>query len=437
MSDAEAILKFAEKLILEKTDTYCSELQRRILKAALQQERVTYDQLAKECGYSSSYVKQDVAPKLWQLISEVLEQKVTKSNARLTLAGAMDRTLSSQTQPPDQPDPSANPMPEVSIATASPPLETNSISQIQILLVDDRPQNLRLLTDLLEQQGYKVLQAINGAVALQTVTTVHPDLILLDIQMPDMDGYTVCQRLKADSSTRDIPVIFVSAMDETWDKVKAFSVGGSDYISKPFKVVEVLARVEQHIKMQRLQRLLEAKNARLQHALQELQRLAFVDELTGVASRRRLDAYLLECWRHAEQSRSAITLMLCHMDRFSAYSEGGSPDMGDRRLTQIAELIEQTVKGPNDLVGRYGTLTFAIVLPQQAASEVEQIAHTLLQQVNNLKIPRELPSLSLSIGMTTTLPTPDAGLEKFLEGCESNLQQAKNKGGDCLVGTRK
>ena len=147
----------------------------------------------------------------------------------------------------------------VAIASTTPVVK--SLAAANILLVDDQPKNLRLLSDLLEEQGYEVQQAINGAVALQAVALDKPDLILLDIHMPEMDSYIVCQHLKADLTTQDIPVIFVSALDEGWDEVKAFSVGGSDYITKPFKVVEVLARVENQLKIQQLQQSLKVQNA--------------------------------------------------------------------------------------------------------------------------------------------------------------------------------
>ena len=301
--------------------------------------------------------------------------------------------------------------------------------------MDDRPKNLRLLTDLLEEQGYEVQQAINGAVALQAVKLVHPDLILLDINMPDMDGYSVCQQLKAEPSTRDIPVIFISALDEAWDKVKAFSAGGSDYISKPFKVVEVLARVENQLKIQQLQRQLLDRNAQLQQAIEELQRLAVLDELTQVATRRRFDAYLLECWQQAMQNQTELTLLLCQLDNFHFYGKDDRHAMGDLVLQHVAELIKQIVQRPNDLVCRFGTLTFAIVLPNLNASQVQETVQTLLQKVKTLQVANEILGLTLSLGTITALPSPNSGLEQFLETCVINLQQAKSKGGDCVVGS--
>lgn len=136
-----------------------------------------------------------------------------------------------------------------------------------ILVVDDKPDNLRLLSAMLSQLGYEVRKVINGQTALKTAQAAPPDLILLDIMMPDMNGYEVCQHLKASPVTRDIPVIFISALDEVLDKVKAFAVGGVDYITKPFSEEEVFARVENNLTIQRLQKQLSEQNARLQQEI--------------------------------------------------------------------------------------------------------------------------------------------------------------------------
>ncbi|MEE8391087.1 MAG: response regulator, partial [Anaerolineae bacterium] len=140
-----------------------------------------------------------------------------------------------------------------------------------ILIVDDTPANLRLLSGILVERGHKVRLAPNGKLALISAQAIPPDLILLDIMMPDMNGYEVCERLKADPRTRDIPVIFISALAQTEDKVKAFTLGGVDYVTKPFHVEEVLARVETHLALHVLQRQLAATNAELQEANAELE----------------------------------------------------------------------------------------------------------------------------------------------------------------------
>lgn len=148
--------------------------------------------------------------------------------------------------------------------------DVNNATKGNILVVDDTPANLHLLVKLLTNRGYKVRPVPNGKLALSGARGLPPDLILLDIMMPDMDGYEVCTKLKANPDTRDIPIIFISAIHEVIDKVKAFSMGGVDYITKPFEAKEVLARVETHIALRNMQKKLQEKNEILEKTLQDL-----------------------------------------------------------------------------------------------------------------------------------------------------------------------
>lgn len=146
----------------------------------------------------------------------------------------------------------------------------NDRRQPSILIVDDVPANLQVLTGILKQCGYKVRPAPNGSLALAAARHSPPDLILLDIHMPEMDGLEVCRRLKSDETLREIPVIFISALTETKDKIHAFDAGGVDYITKPFQVEEVLARVRTHLELRRIRRELKRKNKRLKGAIDDL-----------------------------------------------------------------------------------------------------------------------------------------------------------------------
>ncbi|HBL59746.1 MAG TPA: hybrid sensor histidine kinase/response regulator [Cyanobacteria bacterium UBA8803] len=141
-----------------------------------------------------------------------------------------------------------------------------------ILIVDDTPDNLRLLSNALTERGYKVRGAIDGPMALMGAKAAPPDLILLDINMPDMNGYEICSALKADEITRDIPVIFISGLDAVFDKVKAFAVGGRDYITKPFQLEEVVARIENQLTLRTLQKQLQEKNQELQQEICDRQK---------------------------------------------------------------------------------------------------------------------------------------------------------------------
>ncbi len=158
------------------------------------------------------------------------------------------------------------------------PPSPDSVSQstATILIVDDTPNNLRVLSNILRRQGYEVRNAISGSVALMALKSVIPDLILLDINMPEMNGYEVCQRLKENPQTEAIPVIFLSALNESIDKVKAFQVGGVDYITKPFQIEEVLSRISTHLSLHQMRQDLQAAKAEALKALskeQELNRL--------------------------------------------------------------------------------------------------------------------------------------------------------------------
>lgn len=141
----------------------------------------------------------------------------------------------------------------------------------KILVVDDLLENLRLLASLLIEEGYEVRRAPDGAMALSNIPRFQPDLVLLDIMMPDLDGYEVCTQIKANPNSQDIPVIFLSALDLTFDKIKAFEVGGADYIIKPFHPAEVLARVKNQLRMRQQALQLQAQQAIIYRQQQQLQ----------------------------------------------------------------------------------------------------------------------------------------------------------------------
>ncbi|MBH8561764.1 response regulator [Nostoc sp. CENA67] len=149
------------------------------------------------------------------------------------------------------------------------PKQPLNLPKADILVIDDTPENLNLLSAMLTEQGYKVRSVTKGSTGLRGANAVPPDLILLDVNMPEMNGYEVCQHLKASDRTRDIPVIFISALDDVLDKVKAFAVGGVDYITKPFQLEEVLARIENHLTIWKLQQQLQAQNERLQQEIRD------------------------------------------------------------------------------------------------------------------------------------------------------------------------
>lgn len=237
-------LEFIEAALEFKTSKTLSLLEKEILKAAW--ENATYSVIADSLYLSIGHIK-DLAALLWQRLSDVMGEKVTKNNFRSLVE--KQSTTSAIAHAKVEP---------MTIAAAggrdSDELET---CKGNILIVDDLPENLRFLTEILTKHGYKVRCVTNGAMALRTVRNHPPDAMLLDIKMPDMDGYQVCEALKSDENTSEIPIIFLSALDQVFDKVKAFKVGGVDYISKPFEPEEVLVRLETHLTIGRQKRQLK------------------------------------------------------------------------------------------------------------------------------------------------------------------------------------
>ncbi len=216
-----------------------------------------------------------------------------------------------------------------------------------ILLVDDTLDNLKVLTALLYQRGYDVRGVTTGSAALMGAAAQPPDLILLDINMPGMNGYEVCQRLKADPLTRKIPIIFISALDEAFDKVKAFAVGGVDYIAKPFQVEEVFARIENQLAVQRLQTRLYQRNSQLQAAESELSEALErsrslndrIAEMTALEERNRIARDIHDSLGHALvalniQIEAALTLWT--MDTEQAYiSLKEAKQLGSNALASV------------------------------------------------------------------------------------------------------
>lgn len=327
-----------------------------------------------------------------------------------------------------------------------------------ILVVDDTLANVQLLSRMLTEQGYKVRKVLNGPMALMGVQTAPPDLILLDVNMPEMNGYEVCQSLKANQATQDIPIIFISALNEVAEKVKAFSVGGVDYITKPFQLAEVLARIENQLMLRELQRQLQTQNLllrkkiqeheqtvqeleqakiALQQANQELQRLAIIDDLTQVANRRHFYHYLSQVWQRSVQMQSHLSLLLCDVDHFKPYNDAYGHQMGDYCLRQVAKAIQTTVRRSSDLVARYGGEEFAIILFDTSAEKAGYLASEMQKNLQILQVSHPNSTVSnfvtLSIGIATITPHSEQTPEGLIAVADRALYSAKEQGRNRIV----
>lgn len=324
----------------------------------------------------------------------------------------------------------------------------SSGTQGKILVVDDTPENLELLCRILSRKGFQIILAENGQKALELVYQEAPEIILLDICMPKMDGYEVCQTLKQNLATKDIPVIFVSALDEVLDKIKGFRVGGIDYITKPFHAAEVIMRVNIHLTLRRLQHQLESQNDRLrqevrdrlaaevalQAANQELQRLAHMDGLTQVANRRSFDTCLAQEWRRLVREQQPLTLILCDVDFFKRYNDTYGHQTGDDCLRSVASAISTVLKRPGDLVSRYGGEEFAVILPHTPLSGAFHVAAEIQAAIRTLEIAHRASSISsfitLSIGVAAAIPRLEFSPMTLLAAADRALYKAKQDGRD-------
>lgn len=324
-------------------------------------------------------------------------------------------------------------------------------NRAKILIVDDRPDNVELLGAILTSQGYEVKENYSGKLAIETVKTDPPDLILLDISMPEMDGFQVCQILKSDRATQDIPIIFLSALKAVENKTQAFNFGGNDYITKPFQMEEVLARVENQLKTYRLQTELKAKNIRLEREKSKLQatedrllrlnqklnELAILDSLTQTANRHRFDEFLTREWQRGRREKFPLSIILCDIDYFKLYNDRFGHQAGDTCLKQVAKAISKAVKRPADLVARYGGEEFAVILPQTPAKNALYVAQIIRLQIKSLGIPHpdSLANdyISLSLGVASVVPSAKYSIEQLLVTADKALYQAKEQGRDRAI----
>ncbi len=318
--------------------------------------------------------------------------------------------------------------------------------QATILIVDDSPTNLEVLLDFLMNSGFRVLMAQDGESAILKVEEFSPDVILLDIIMPGIDGFETCRRLKANPSTQEIPIIFMTALAQTSVVVKGFQLGAVDYITKPTQQEIVLARVTTHLTIQKLQHSLQQQNLRLQQEIQqrhlveaalqnaneELQRLAMLDGLTQVANRRRFDECLNKAWQILMRERLPLSLLMCDVDFFKRYNDSKGHQAGDECLQQVAQAMKHSVKRPADLVARYGGEEFVVVLPNTNAEGALLIAQKIQKSIQALALIHPASTISqyitLSIGVSCTIPSPQFCPEALIAAADRALYQAKQLG---------
>ncbi|WP_449417434.1 GGDEF domain-containing response regulator [Phormidium nigroviride] len=310
-----------------------------------------------------------------------------------------------------------------------------SAAETNILIVDDNPDNLRLLSKILESQGYIVRKSLNGKMALQAAYRDPPDLIILDINMPDMNGYEVCQQLKESEATQNLPIIFISALDRVNDKVRAFEMGAVDYITKPFQEQEVLMRVRNQLLIQQQYHQLIKQNQLLEQEIQErlraeaeVRQLSMTDELTGVYNRRGFFLLANQQLKIAKRTQMSCCLLFADLDGLKKINDSLGHEIGDRILAEAAYILKQTF-GDSDIVARLGGDEFVIFIP--ACSVDTHNYQTRLQAALDRFNQENARSyqLSMSIGVKECVLDKSISLEQLLvEADELMYEQKRSKG---------
>ena len=292
----------------------------------------------------------------------------------------------------------------------------------KILVVDDELLNIEVMSGTLEDLG-EVLFATNGAEAIDLCLREKPDIIILDIMMPEMDGFEVCRRLKQMPETSSIPIIFATAMTDNTDEAKGFEIGAVDYISKPIVAPVVVARVKNHLQLKQYR--------------DHLENIAFIDGLTGIPNRRSFDQHIRAEWQRGVRSASELSLLLIDIDHFKQYNDTYGHQAGDACLAVVAKALSSSVHRPGDLVARYGGEEFVCILPATNIEGASAIGTSLREAVNYLKIPHKSSSVcnhvTISIGGASIMPDQSSDIGDLIGAADAMLYKAKSEGRDRVV----
>jgi diguanylate cyclase (GGDEF)-like protein len=286
-----------------------------------------------------------------------------------------------------------------------------------VLIVDDEPGNVSILVQALADEQ-EIVVATNGLEALDIAAGQNPDLILLDVLMPGLNGYEVCTRLKADPLTRQIPVIFLSEMGNDEEETRGLDLGAIDYLTKPIRPRIVKARVHNHLELKRYRDLLE--------------NMSSTDGLTGIANRRMLDEVLAREWRRGLRQLEPIGLVMMDIDNFRAYNDHYSHLSGDDCLRKVAHVLVDCARRGTDLTARFGGEEFACLLPSTDLAGAMRVANRIQSSINQLSIPHAYSPVArvvtLSYGVAVMVPESGKEWIELVKLADELLYEAKHCG---------
>ncbi len=288
---------------------------------------------------------------------------------------------------------------------------------MKILIIDDSPDAVAVARARLKPEGHEILSAGGGRDGLSMAASKSPDLILLDVDMPDMSGFEVCQWLKADDALNPIPVIFVSGSAGAESKVKGLDLGAVDYVTKPFDAFELRARVRAALRTKHLQDILRDR--------------AMIDPLTELANRRAFDERLRQEWERAIRYSARLSLIMADIDHFKSVNDQHGHSAGDDVLRQVAHRLSKELR-TSDMLFRYGGEEFAVVLPETVSASALDVADRLRTGVcgEPVQVGTKTLTVTVSLGVADSEGASCADL--LIHAADESLYQAKSAGRNCV-----
>ena len=292
-----------------------------------------------------------------------------------------------------------------------------------ILIVDDEISNIEIMNAVLEDD-YEVCFATSGRQALDVARTAQPDLILLDVLMPGIDGFEVCRQLKADPLLVDIPVMFTTGLGDTEDEMRGLALGAIDYVTKPVQPAILRARVGNHVELKQLR--------------DKLATMAVTDALTGLSNRRHLERSLEVETARLSRNGDWMSVIMLDIDFFKQFNDTYGHPAGDRCIMMVAAALARAVKRATDLPARYGGEEFACVLPGTDPEGAELVAQEIRLQIQSLNIPHEgsqvSPYITVSIGIASARCHPDTPGDRWIVEADRRLYESKQQGRNRISG---
>lgn len=320
--------------------------------------------------------------------------------------------------------------------------------KVNVLIVDDKKENLIVLESILENLNINIIKATSGNEALGYLLDYEFAVVLLDVQMPDMDGFELAEIMRSREITANIPIIFVTAINKEQEYVfKGYDLGAVDYLFKP--IIEpkiILSKVNVFIDIFKQRKQIVEQALILEKKIEELEKiknelkvansiledLSYIDNLTGIANRRSLESYFSKVLRNSVREKYSIAIMMLDIDFFKGYNDNYGHVQGDYCLREVAQCIKSTLKRPLDFVARYGGEEFIVVLSNTDESGYISVAENIKNNIENLKISHEFSEVSkyvtVSIGVVTLQPSAEDTLYGIVEKADFALYNAKNSG---------